>query len=68
MNSLLSVMNIQSEVLPDYLDGAREALTTAAHYLETRKAPYAFLVKRQTFTPYVRRLAAVFVVLANGVF
>jgi len=52
MTSLLTDMNISYEVLPDYLDGAREAVNSAAHYLETRRGPYAFLVKRQTFTPY----------------
>jgi len=52
MSSLLTDMNIQYEVLPDYLDGARESIATAVHYLENRKGPYAFLVKRQTFQPY----------------
>lgn len=52
MNSLLSVMNIPHEVLPDYSEGAREVLETAHHYLENRKGPYALLVKRQTFTNY----------------
>lgn len=50
--SLLASMNIGFEVLPDYLEGAEQALTTASHYLETRNAPYALLVKRQTFHPY----------------
>jgi phosphonopyruvate decarboxylase len=53
MTSLLTDMNISYEVLPDYYEGAREAVNTAMHYLETRKGPYALLVKRQTFTPYV---------------
>lgn len=52
MSSLLTDMNIQFSVLPDYIEGAREALDTATHYMQNRKAPYAFLVKRQTFTPY----------------
>lgn len=53
MTSLLTDMNISYEVLPDYLDGAKEAVNTAMHYLETRRGPYALLVKRQTFQPYV---------------
>jgi len=52
MSSMLSVMDINYEVLPDYLDGAKDAIKSALHYLEHRKAPYALLVKRQTFTPY----------------
>lgn len=52
MSSLLTDLGIQYEVLPDFIEGARESVQTAVHYLENRKAPYAFLVKRQTFTPY----------------
>lgn len=52
MSSLLTDMNIQYEVLPDYLEGARSAIESAVHYLERRNGPYAFLVKRQTFTKY----------------
>jgi phosphonopyruvate decarboxylase len=52
MSSLLTDMNIQFEVLPDYIEGARESVETALHYLERRQGPYAFLVKRQTFTSY----------------
>ena len=52
MSSLLTDMNIQFEVLPDYIEGAQESLETAIHYMTHRKAPYAFLVKRQTFEPY----------------
>lgn len=29
-----------------------QALLTAKHYMEKSNAPYAFLVKRQTFAPY----------------
>lgn len=52
MTSLLASMNIQFEVLPDYIEGAREAVESARSYLEKRPGPYALLVKRQTFTPY----------------
>ena len=52
MSSLLTDMNIQFEVLPDYIEGAREAIETAVHYLKKRQGPYALLVKRQTFTSY----------------
>ena len=51
MSSLLTDMNIKFEVLPDFLEGAEEALESALHYMEKRQAPYAFLVKRQTFSP-----------------
>jgi len=53
MSPLLTDLNIQFQVLPDYLEEAREAVDTAVHYLERdRSGPYAFLVKRQTFTKY----------------
>lgn len=52
MSSLLADMNIQFEVLPDYVDGAREAIDSAVRHMEHRKGPYALLVKRQTFTSY----------------
>lgn len=52
MSPLLTDLNIQFEVLPDYIEGAREAVESAVHYLERRSGPYAFLVKRQTFTKY----------------
>jgi phosphonopyruvate decarboxylase len=52
MSALLTDLNIPFEVLPDYPEGAREAVDTAVHYLETRSGPYAFLVKRATFTKY----------------
>jgi len=52
MSSLLTDMNISYEVMPDFIEGARESLDTAKHYLNSRKAPYALLIKRQTFTPY----------------
>lgn len=52
MASLLTDMNISYEVLPDFIEGARESLDTALHYIKTRQSPYAFLVKRQCFVPY----------------
>jgi len=52
MSPLLTDLNIQFEVLPDFIEGAREAVDQAVHYLERRSGPYAFLVKRQTFTKY----------------
>lgn len=52
MSSLLTDMGINFEVLPDYIEGARETIDTAVHHLSTRGGPYALLVKRQCFTPY----------------
>jgi phosphonopyruvate decarboxylase len=52
MSSLLTDLGIQYEVLPDYIEGARDTILTAMHYLDKRSGPYALLVKRQTFTPY----------------
>ncbi len=52
MTSLLADMNIPFEVLPDYSEGAEEAVKAAAHHLNTRKGPYAFLIRKQTFSQY----------------
>ncbi|XP_033752776.1 phosphonopyruvate decarboxylase-like [Pecten maximus] len=48
---LLAAMGIPFQPLPDYQEGAEQALQTAQHYMEKTRGPYAFLVKRQTFLP-----------------
>lgn len=48
----LAALGIPFQTLPDYHDGAGQALETAKRYMETAKGPYALLVKRQTFLPY----------------
>ncbi len=48
----LAALGIPFQILPDYHDGAGQALETAKRYMETAKGPYALLVKRQTFLPY----------------
>ena len=40
------------QVLPDFTAGAKESIESAVHYMKTRQAPYALLVKKQTFEPY----------------
>ena len=52
MTALLADMGIPFEILPDFKEGAEETIATAAHYLKTRKGPYALLVKKQNFSPY----------------
>jgi phosphonopyruvate decarboxylase len=52
MTSMLSAMDINYEVLPDYIEGAEQTIATAKHFLSTRNAPYALLVKRQNFNPF----------------
>jgi phosphonopyruvate decarboxylase len=52
MMNMLTDMRINFEVLPDYEEGAQEALSTAISYMSDRKSPYALLVKRQCFTKY----------------
>jgi len=52
MSSMLADMNIHFEILPDFLEGATEAVDTAIHHMENRPGPYALLVKRQCFTKY----------------
>ena len=46
MNNLLTDCGITYEVLPDYEEGAAEALDLAMYHLQRRNAPYAFLVRR----------------------
>jgi len=36
MNGFLTEMGIQFDVLPDYLDGAREVLDSAIHHMHSR--------------------------------
>ncbi|XP_069132586.1 phosphonopyruvate decarboxylase-like isoform X1 [Argopecten irradians] len=49
---LLAALGIPFQPLPDYQEGAEQALQTAQHYMDKTRGPYAFLVKRQTFLPY----------------
>jgi len=49
---ILAALGIPFQTLPDYHEGAGQALETAKRYMETAKGPYALLVKRQTFLPY----------------
>ncbi|CAE1283431.1 E4.1.1.82 [Acanthosepion pharaonis] len=49
---LLAAMGIPFQPLPDYHEGAEQALKTACHYMKSSKGPYCLLVKRQTFLPY----------------
>ena len=49
--AMLSAMNVNYEVLPDYQEGMEKTLDTAMHYVKTRKAPYALLVRKNTFVP-----------------
>ncbi|CAF0945337.1 unnamed protein product [Didymodactylos carnosus] len=49
---ILAAQGIPFQPLPDYHDGAEQALQTAKRYMETAHGPYALLVKRQTFLPY----------------
>lgn len=50
--SLLKEMNVPCEILPDYADGAFQVLNQAYEYMERKKAPFAILVKKQTFEKY----------------
>jgi len=49
---LLAACGIPFQVLPDYQEGAEQALYTARKHMEITKGPYCMLVKRQTFLPY----------------
>ncbi|ODM99585.1 Phosphonopyruvate decarboxylase [Orchesella cincta] len=47
-----AALGIPFQPLPDYFEGAQQALYTAKKHLERTLTPYALLVKRQTFAPY----------------
>jgi phosphonopyruvate decarboxylase len=47
-----AALGIPFQPLPDYIEGAQQALYTAKKHMERTQTPYALLVKRQTFTPY----------------
>lgn len=52
MSALLADMNLPFQVLPDYPEGAEDAVGAAVHHMRTRGGPYALLVRKQTFSPY----------------
>jgi phosphonopyruvate decarboxylase len=49
---ILAALGIPFQPLPDYQEGAEQALATAKQYMNNAKGPYCLLVKRQTFLPY----------------
>lgn len=49
---ILAALGIPFQPLPDYQEGAEQALATAKQYMDNAKGPYCLLVKRQTFLPY----------------
>ena len=49
---ILAALGIPFQPLPDYQEGAEQALATAKQYMDNAKGPYGLLVKRQTFLPY----------------
>lgn len=49
---MLASLNVPFQVLPDYQEGAEQALATAKQFMDSSKGPYCLLVKRQTFLPY----------------
>lgn len=49
---VLAALGIPFQTLPDYQEGAEQALASAKHYLDVSKGPYCLLIRRQTFLPY----------------
>lgn len=49
---ILAACGVPFQVLPDYTEGAEQALYTARKHMEVSRGPYCLLVKRQTFLPY----------------
>lgn len=52
---MLTSTGIQFGFLPDFKEGAEEAIDKAVEYMREKKAPYAFIVRRQTFGDYVQK-------------
>jgi phosphonopyruvate decarboxylase len=52
MNNLLTDCGIPYEVLPDFEEGAADALDLAIYHMQKRQSPYAFLVRRACFFKY----------------
>ncbi|KAG8224466.1 hypothetical protein J437_LFUL003189 [Ladona fulva] len=50
--AILAAIGIPFQTLPDYIEGAQQALATAKYHLGNSRSAYALLVKRQTFLPY----------------
>jgi phosphonopyruvate decarboxylase len=50
--SMLEQMGVPCDILPDYEEGAREVLDKAYEYMKKEQAPFALLVKKQTFAPH----------------
>ncbi len=48
----MASLGIPFQPLPDYQEGAEQALKTAKQHMESAKGPYCLLVRRQTFLPY----------------
>lgn len=49
---ILAALGIPFQTLPDYQEGAEQALLTAKQYMKNAKGPYCLLVRRQTFLPF----------------
>jgi len=52
---LLTAIGTNFEVLPDYIEGAIEAIESAVNHMKNRGSPYAFIVKRQIFSEYKQK-------------
>ena len=51
-NELILIFFTKLQVMPDYVEGMKDSISSAVHHMKERQAPYALLVKRQTFAPY----------------
>lgn len=49
---LLATLDVPFEILPDYEEGAEEAVEHAVDIMKTRHCPVALLVKKRTFNEY----------------
>lgn len=52
---MLTAAGIKFEALPDFKEGAEGAIDRAVEHMKTHKAPYAFIVRRQTFGDYKQK-------------
>ncbi len=53
---MLENLNIGYSILPDSPSQAKELVSKAKNYLDTKKSPYALVIKKGTFNPYTQLL------------
>jgi hypothetical protein len=53
ISQFTAALGIPFQPLPDYIEGAKDALYTAHKHMQHNNSAYCLLVRRQTFLPHV---------------